>query len=114
MVARNEELVRVWVGVEPGQGVIEFRLCARLSEIACVDENVAFWERRLSAVGVVRVGYAYEADARCVGCARSDRGRSVRRVEPTCEEKEGRRLEVVPGGGVSTIDDCFKAIHCNA
>ena len=90
MVAGDEEFVGVWMGVEPGEGVIEFVVCARLGEVTCVDENVTFWERRLSVVGAVCVGYADEADARYVGSARSGRGRSIRKVEPTCKENEGR------------------------
>ena len=51
MVAGDEEFVGV--RVEPGEGVIEFVVCARVGEVTCVDENVALWEMRLSAVGVV-------------------------------------------------------------
>lgn len=90
VVAGDEEFVGVRMGVEPGEGVIEFVVRARLGEVTCVNENVAFWEMRLSVVGVVCVGYADEADARYVGSARSGRGRSIRRVEPTCKENEGR------------------------
>jgi len=85
---------------------------ARLREIACVDENVGFWERRLSAVGVVRVGYADEADALCVvRCARWDRGRGVRRGEPMCEEKEGRRLEVMVSRRWTMASSPFTTTH---
>jgi hypothetical protein len=90
VVAGYEEFVGVRMGVEPGEGVVEFVVCARLGEVTCVDENVAFWEMRLSVVGVVCVGYADEADAGYVGSARSGRGRSIRKVEPTCKENEGR------------------------
>ena len=54
------------------------------------------------------VGYADEADAWRVG---RDRGRGVRKVEPTCEGKEGRRHEAVPGGGISTMDNVVEATH---
>ncbi len=90
MVAGDEEFMGVRMGVEPGEGIIEFVVCARLGEVTCVDENVAFWEMRLSVVGVVCVGYADEADARYVGSARSGRGCGIRKVEPTCKENEGR------------------------
>ena len=90
MVASNEEFVRVRMGVEPGEGVIEFVVCARLGEVTCMDENVTFWEMRLSVVGVVCVRYADKADAWYVGSAESGRGHSLRKVEPTCKENEGR------------------------
>ena len=63
MVTCNEKFVGVWVGVEPGESMVELVICTRLGKIACVDENVAVWERRLSVVSVVCVGYADEADA---------------------------------------------------
>ena len=85
MVAGDEEFVGVQV--EPGEGVIEFVVCARLGEVTCVDENVALWEMRLSVVGVVCVGYANEADGVFVWSAGSGRGCSI---EPTCKENEGR------------------------
>ena len=87
MVADDEEIVWVRMGVEPGEGVIEFVVCARLGEVTCVDENVAFWEMRLSMMSVVCVGYANEADGEFVGSTRSGRGCSI---EPTCKENEGR------------------------
>lgn len=90
VVAGDEEFVGVRMGAEPGEGVVEFVVCARLGEVACVDEDVAFWEMGLGVVGVVCVGYADEADARCVGSARSGRGHSIGKVEPTCKENEGR------------------------
>ena len=64
VVAGDEEFVGVRMGAEPGEGVVEFVVCARVGEVACVDENVAFWEMGLGVVGVVCVGYADEADAR--------------------------------------------------
>ena len=63
MVAGDEEFVRVRMGVEPGEGVIEFLVCARLGEVTCVDENVAFWEMRLIVMGVVCVRYTNDADS---------------------------------------------------
>jgi hypothetical protein len=87
MVAGDEEFVGVRMGVEPGEGVIKFVVCARLGEVTCVDENVALWEMRLSVVGVVCVRYANEADGAFVRSARSGRGRSI---EPTCKENKGR------------------------
>ena len=87
MVASDEEFVGVRMGVEPGEGVIEFVVCARLGEVTRVDENVALWKIRLCVVGVVCVGYANEADREFVESARSGRGCII---EPTCKENEGR------------------------
>lgn len=42
VVAGDVEFVGVRMGAEPGEGVIEFVVCARLGEVTCVDENVAF------------------------------------------------------------------------
>ena len=64
VVAGDKQFVGVRMGTEPGEGVVEFAVCARVGEVACVDEDVAFWEMGLGVVGVVRVGYADEADAR--------------------------------------------------
>jgi len=74
MVAGDEEFVGVRMGVEPGKGVIEFIVCARLGEVTCVDENVAFWEMRLRVVGVVCVGYAKEANGEYVGSVEATEG----------------------------------------
>ena len=78
------------MGVEPGEGVIEFVVCTRLGEVTCVDENVAFWQMGLSMVGVVCVGYANEADGREYVGTRSARSGRRCSVEPTCKENEGR------------------------
>ena len=105
MVAGDEEFVGERMGVEPGEGVIEFVVCTRLGEVTCVDENVAFRERRLSVVCVVCVGYANEADGACLGRARGGRGT----IEPTCKENKGQRYEAVPVSGILTMDDSVEA-----
>ena len=67
-LTRRVKFVGVWAGIESGEGVVKLAICTRLGKIACVDENVAIWERRLSMVNVVCVGYADEADAWCGRC----------------------------------------------
>ncbi len=39
MVTCNEKFVGVWVGVEPGEGVVELVICTRLGKIACVSPS---------------------------------------------------------------------------
>jgi hypothetical protein len=63
-----------WLGVEPGEGVITFVVYARLGEVTCVDENVAFWEMRLSVMGVVCVGYANNVDGGMSGVPEVEEG----------------------------------------
>ena len=80
MVAGDEEFVGV--RVEPGEGVIEFIVCARLGEFTCVDENVALWEMRLSVVG-------HRGCSSCVSDMQTRRMGSLLEVLEALEATEG-------------------------
>ena len=99
----------MWLCGKPGKCIVEFFDSAGLGEVSCVDEYVAFWERRLGVVRVVRVRYADNANV--VASSGEKRGgiarilRSAQPVNPTNNEQDGRRCEAFPCCRWSAIED---------
>ena len=62
VVACYKEFVRMGLRFEPGQDIVVFVLSSGYSEVACMNEDVGVWEKRLGVVGVVGVGNANNTD----------------------------------------------------
>ena len=93
VVACYEEFMRMGLGFKPGEDAVMFVLSPGHSEVACMNEDVAVWERGLGDVGVVGVGNADDADGVWVGFRL---GGWCPTVQQMSEEKKRGRMESFP------------------